>query len=273
METSNRKCGWIAAGLLTGIVLALLVHAAAAQTRNTGGSSSSGGLGGSGGSGFAGSSGAGLGGSSGSGFSGSMGSGGSTIGFTGSTPSSGGGGGRGGYSKTNQVGPQASDPFQTYYASPYGYGISTGTSSANATIPATSSVKFGQPLFGTTNTPTTTTGLSGTLGTTTATGFSTIGMHRAPTYQTSSGETLPQAAPAVASPMQTEIRAVLARSSQLTAGSNIDVLVSGDTVTLRGRVPTDRDRRLAEMLVRFTPGVYNVRNDLQVTKAERVPTP
>jgi hypothetical protein len=70
--------------------------------------------------------------------------------------------------------------------------------------------------------------------------------------------------PAGASQVQTEVEQVLARSRSLSPKRNIRVSVEGPAVVLRGTVASDQDRRLAEALVRLTPGVLEVRNELQV---------
>ena len=48
------------------------------------------------------------------------------------------------------------------------------------------------------------------------------------------------------------------------ATNPIEVLVGEGEVLLRGEVASARDRRMAELLVRFEPGVRQVRNELQV---------
>ena len=57
---------------------------------------------------------------------------------------------------------------------------------------------------------------------------------------------------------------MIARSSSLASARSIQVLVDGGVVLLRGRVNDERERRLAENLVWLTPGVGEVRNELQV---------
>ena len=46
--------------------------------------------------------------------------------------------------------------------------------------------------------------------------------------------------------------------------SAIEVLVEGDVAILRGEVPSERDRRMAGLLVRFEPGIADSRNELTV---------
>ncbi|TMQ35837.1 MAG: BON domain-containing protein, partial [Planctomycetota bacterium] len=47
-------------------------------------------------------------------------------------------------------------------------------------------------------------------------------------------------------------------------GKDIQVAADGTVLVLRGRVPSERDRRLAQGLALMSPGVYEVRNELQV---------
>jgi len=43
-----------------------------------------------------------------------------------------------------------------------------------------------------------------------------------------------------------------------------NLLASGPVIVLRGSVATDHERRLAEALVRLTPGVRDLVNELEV---------
>jgi osmotically-inducible protein OsmY len=61
------------------------------------------------------------------------------------------------------------------------------------------------------------------------------------------------------------LRDTMAQSPQLTAGRNIQVsLNGGGVVVLQGYVDSPRDRRIAEGIMRVTPGVRDVQNDLAV---------
>jgi hypothetical protein len=79
-------------------------------------------------------------------------------------------------------------------------------------------------------------------------------------------------APAEASPSQS-LQALLTRALGLGPTAPIEVAVSGRTVTLRGAVPSARERELAALLVAFEPGVELVRNELQVRAPSRRPRP
>ncbi|MBY0457480.1 MAG: BON domain-containing protein [Gemmataceae bacterium] len=67
-------------------------------------------------------------------------------------------------------------------------------------------------------------------------------------------------APVPAAQLQADIRAVLANSSL--AGQNVQVLVTGNNVTLRGAVSDAGDARFAEGMIRTTPGVGTITNEL-----------
>jgi hypothetical protein len=209
-----------------------------------------------------------------------MGNTGSTGTFSGSTSFTGGGYSGGGFSGnsfrggTTSVGPTASNPFGSFYTNPLAMGLSTGTNTGISTA------TFGQPLYASLfNTTGVTTGLTGGFGaagglssSSTSTGFNTVGMRRTSPYVTDVGSpTLPNGGnpnggkvSLIPSRVLTEVRGVLDRSSKLTTGKNIVIGVSGDTIVLQGYVPTPDERRMAEGLIRMTPGVRAVRNELKV---------
>jgi BON domain len=60
-----------------------------------------------------------------------------------------------------------------------------------------------------------------------------------------------------------ELQSQFANSSRFSAGKNINVAVENNVVVLRGKVADAHERDLAEMFVRLSPGVYDVRNELQ----------
>lgn len=60
------------------------------------------------------------------------------------------------------------------------------------------------------------------------------------------------------------LTALLARTPQIAQVSPITVTMEQDTAVLRGQVRTQRDRQLAEDIVRLEPGVWEVRNELAV---------
>jgi hypothetical protein len=169
-----------------------------------------------------------------------------------------------------------SNPFAAYYANPRAAGLPSGSSRA----------AFGSPLYATTTSTTTPTSTLGTAGgrlttpglggtglygsgftggsPTSFSGSSSSGSRRAPAYTATLGFSYQPATP---SRLQTDIQQMLANSTALTASRNIQVSVKGSTVVLQGRAADEHDRRLAESLVRLTPGVRDVQNNIEVGQA------
>ena len=56
----------------------------------------------------------------------------------------------------------------------------------------------------------------------------------------------------------------LVHSSRLSDSSRIEVSMEGRTAILRGEVPSEGDRDLAELLTSFEPGISTIRNELHV---------
>ena len=258
--------------VLAGAAVLAVTAPAAAQTMSSGGA----------GSGFGGSSG----GSSGGSGTGSTASSTASLGFAagtmagstssigGVTPTTGGGrggaaGGRGGASNGTSPGVSSSNLFYGFYANPLTAGLmnSTGTGTVNA--------PFGTALYSTLMTQLGTTGTTGTRGG--AGGFGAGG-----TANVSSGMSLPgpqstsRRMPTYSSTVRfrfnaptteqrrTDLQAVLARTSSLPTAAGIQVTMDGPVVVLRGQVADDDQRRLAENVLRLSPGVHQVRNELEV---------
>jgi hypothetical protein len=59
-----------------------------------------------------------------------------------------------------------------------------------------------------------------------------------------------------------ELQTQFANSQFFPAGNHITVSVENNVVILKGRVTDDHERELAEAVVRLSPGVYEVRNEL-----------
>jgi hypothetical protein len=270
-------------------------------------SGSGGGLGGGGGggsgtssSGFFGSgSSGGLGGGSSSGSSFFGGSSGSSSSFGSSSSSLGGGGGLGtsggsGLGSTSS-GISRADPFYSYFNNAMGFGVSnksnssatgfgvsntsnSNSSSTGSLTPSKSSVSFGAPLFGTALTTSTSAGSMGRGGALGATGASgqmggyplgsAAPLSKAPAYSIVIG--FPTKAPAPGQ-LQSNLGGILARSTSLGADRRIAVSTDGAAVVLRGTVGSDHDRRLAEAMARLTPGIHDVRNELQIQAANPSP--
>jgi hypothetical protein len=227
-----------------------------------GGSSSSGGLAGLGGSSTSGGL-AGLGGTSTGG-----GSFGSTSGGYSGTTGGGGGGFRGGSGSSGQaysLPPSNLDPFAGNYYNPLAQGRSIASTTSLLGTSNTSVSSFGNPTFGTQTTTNVTAKGAAAASTQNgqAAGFTTVGTVRSPAFQTVLGESMP--APSMTRALDLA-RSDLARSSVVSRGGNVQVALNGDTFVLTGEVATARDRTMAEALVRYAPGVVNVRNDLVVRK-------
>jgi hypothetical protein len=276
-------------GLLAGGLLLLAAPRALAQATRMGstgggisgssgsftggfGSSSSGSFTGGFGSSTAGSFSGGFGSSSGGGFTGGSSFGGSGSTFGGSS-GFGGSGGVGGVG-TGQVG--TTSPFGRYFGNPLAAGISTsgtGVSSSQASkyyraFPTPLSFAtpiYGTQIYGTATVNRGTTGIGGTTGTLGATGSfagaSSAGIRRAPAYITEPVFDIPPRPRGEA--VRADLQGVIDRSTRLPSRGSIRVLTDGEVVILRGEVRDQRERRLAEAIVRLTPGVRQVRNELK----------
>lgn len=267
--TCNSQRTW--ATLFACLAMSCLAPVARAQQAGGGALGGAGGSGGGGGGGGGSISGSGnsLFGSGGAGFSG--GAGGTSQGGAGYT--GGQGGGQGGFSgvTTGTTGtragaggstvtiPSNSNLFRGTYANPMSYGISGTTGTAGKAT-------FGQPLFAPATTATTKgkTTARTTTNTSNVTGFNTFGQYRDPPYTTTLGEDVglvAKAAPA----LQASLHDAIQRSSFLKSKTSIGVSVEEGRVMLRGQVASERERRLAESIVRLTPGVRDVGNELTIS--------
>jgi hypothetical protein len=153
---------------------------------------------------------------------------------------------------------------RNYYNNLYQPGsVPPGSTSTLTTYSSASQGGFGQPLYGT-PTATATVGVAGITGTQpSGAGFTTIGVPKAPPYVTglSPDFEMPRRAPGQ---LRRNLQAVLSRSSALQGSGRIELVVKDSRVIIRGQVNTLRERRLAEALIRLTPGVGDVQNQLQV---------
>ena len=228
-----------------------------------GGSSSFGG-GGAGGM-SSGGSGSGFGGSGGSSFSGGSGSGFGSGSSSGNSSFGGASGIRpGGQSSTSSIpgrsGPSAAVGATSFLGAYYGNPLAQGLN-VNQT-------NFGAPLFNLTTTGQT--GTASILTTNQASGYfgAPIGVRRLPAYATTL-KIRDMPAPATALQVRDDLRNMLARSGQLDSKDAVRVLMDGPAVVLQGEVMDDDERRLVENMVRLTPGVNAIRNEL----AARNPAP
>ena len=55
---------------------------------------------------------------------------------------------------------------------------------------------------------------------------------------------------------------MIARSPDVDPRDSVRVVIDGSAVVLQGQVVDDDERRLIENMVRLTPNVYQVRNEL-----------
>ena len=92
---------------------------------------------------------------------------------------------------------------------------------------------------------------------------------RVPAAVTVVGFPLPPPKPA--GQVRADLQGVIARSSAFASNKEIGVTMEGSVVVLQGAVASERERRLAENMLRLTPGVRQIRNELQVR--ETAPTP
>jgi hypothetical protein len=148
--------------------------------------------------------------------------------------------------------------FSGYFANPMAVGWPGSTGSQVGT--------FGTPLVGTLSTSTTGTATFSRGGTATFTQtttgiYSMIGQRRSPTYVATLGFPFRQPTP---SQIEPELQSIIARAQSLPSRGTIRVSTDGQAVVLRGTVSDDHERRLAESILRLTPGVREVRNDLTV---------
>jgi hypothetical protein len=222
--------------------------------------------------------------SGGTSFSGGLTSGSSTSFSGGITTGTGGVAGfQGGYGSqsttarpgaTSAGGVSSSNPFAAYYANPLAAGLAgSGTTTSRTT--------FGSALFANVN-PTTTSSTSGLgfagsrsgMGAMGGAGFmgglgggtasiasSATTTRRAPTYSASLSFSNNTAVPPR---LQSSLQQIVTQSTALQASPGIQVAMEGSTVVLQGWAASDHDRRLAENMVRLTPGVRDVRNDVQI---------
>jgi hypothetical protein len=186
-------------------------------------------------------------------------------GFFGQMPNNatgyGGGIGGGIYGNTGSTTPGATNAFGRYYINPQAPGAPNASNSTNFWTPiyGGAGAQGGQPGYN--QQPSNySQNASNTYGT---------GTRRA-AYVVGLGSGFRPPGPGVT---QAEVEQVLARSTALNPNRDIRVAVDGAAVILRGTVASDYDRRLAEAMVRLSPGVYEVRNLLEVKPPAPGPAP
>jgi hypothetical protein len=164
------------------------------------------------------------------------------------------------------AGVASSNPFGSYYSNPLSAGVS---STGRATV------GFGSPLYTLANTSSQLTGGVGSAGVMTgnlesSAGYSSASMYR-PTYAVGDYPA-PVTSPSNSRiltpvPARSDLQQVLKRSTSLSSNSNFQVLSDGRTIVLRGTAVSEHDRLLAEGLLRLSPGVSEVLNQVSVQPA------
>ena len=96
-----------------------------------------------------------------------------------------------------------------------------------------------------------------------AVGFSTGTQPRTPVYTTGFADNFPVIRPTIAQ-VQADASDAIARSSMLKNKDSIRVVTNGPVVLLNGSVGSETERLTAEGMVRMTPGVADVQNNLVV---------
>ncbi len=161
---------------------------------------------------------------------------------------------------------QASNAFAGFYANPYFQGKDFYTKSA---APG----GFGMPLYGTTGTA-----AAGGRG---AAGGLGAGGRGGQTASNQSGIVIPlpvpisytatmrfATPPVPAAKLQADLRGIIDAGGIATPKS-VQVIANGTDITLRGTVKDDEEARLVEGLVRLTPGVGNITNELTFPVASK----
>jgi hypothetical protein len=168
------------------------------------------------------------------------------------------------------------NPFASYYVHPLTFALGTNVLGSNAVSGLTAGTGaatttrnnggFGLPIFA--NLANTANNVTATVHSGRGMGLAT-GLTRVPAYATVIDFDYRRPPPAE---VQDRLQAMLALSPSL-PGAAIRVRMDGGTVVLEGAVGTERQRRLAENMVRLTPGVRDVRNQLAVEQVARAPQP
>jgi len=169
-----------------------------------------------------------------------------------------------GSSGTNFLSATFSNPLYMGRGSQSASNQSAAASTINTTIQQ-SVGGFGQPSLGTVTT-TSSTGGRGGLGGTAST--SSTAARFTPMPSTMSRLTYATVVDFPTTPfngtaLQAQLQGIIDQSSALRNPRSIQISMDGRTVILRGRVTDEKERRLAENLIRLTPGVRQVQNELE----------
>jgi len=157
--------------------------------------------------------------------------------------------------------PSTSNPFYYTYANPSSLGMPS-IYATNLGPPTKYTGTMGKGLY--LNAATTSSSTTGSTTTNAGVGFSTQPTPRSPAYYTVLGEGLTPKAYAAGN-VSAELKQKFAASSYFKKGDAIQVQVaSNGVVLLRGQVASESERIRAEGMIRITPGVNDVQNELQV---------
>ena len=100
----------------------------------------------------------------------------------------------------------------------------------------------------------------------------TSGLSAPPAFITELGFARPPA-PVLANRVQAEVQNVISRSFVFNNNRDIRLSTEGSVHVLEGTVGSDRERLVAEAILRLTPGVREVKNSLQVIETTPPPKP
>jgi hypothetical protein len=169
----------------------------------------------------------------------------------------------GGRTTAGSFAPAQSNAFGATYGNPL-YNGRPGSTNLSLKTPG----GFGQASFGTTTTGTTQQGgrtaAGGRAAINTGNLTGTTNQNTSTTMVSHVAEMKFPVAPVVPSALQAELQGQLTRTSMWKGPANVTVEIVGGTVVLRGRVADADDRRMAEGMVRLTPGVRDVQNEIVV---------
>lgn len=161
--------------------------------------------------------------------------------------------------------PSTANVLGSYYVNYYSLGLPSNYAGKFGAQNVTPNIvgTMGKYIYVTAPSTTTTSSTTPTQGI----GFTTFGQPRAPVYSTSlaSGFHAPKMSVAQ---VQANAREAISGSTMLANKNNIKVDTNGTVVLLNGTVASETERAVAEGMVRMTPGVSNVVNNLVVTPSK-----
>lgn len=154
--------------------------------------------------------------------------------------------------------PSSTNPF----VSSYGDALSMGLPSKFINGPVKDTATFGKGIY-TTTTAATSASAASTI-TNPANGFTLNGVIRNPQYVTALSSDIPIVVHNTAA-LQSDVKSTIDRSSFVKSQATVQINVVNDgVVVLSGLVRSGREAELIEGMVRTTPGVRGVQNDLKI---------